>query len=261
MHGWMALIGISVLTTWQHHFVDVLSGAAVGTLILYTLPMPDLGWRPLGRAASPRLGLRYLFAALACAAAAVGFQGWAWMLLWPAVALALVGFAYLGGNAQVFQKHANGHVSIASRLIFLPYRLGVHLTRRFFKPAPVSDMGNGVLIGCWPAGQSMTPAVLDLCAELPSRQAETVRYASHPMLDLTMPSTVELNAAAAKLDELRQHGAVLVHCALGWSRSAHVVAHWLVRYGYERDLATAWARLATDRPGIVPLACTDEAHP
>jgi membrane-associated phospholipid phosphatase len=39
LHAWFALIGISVLTTYQHHLVDVPTGAAVGCFALFLFPV------------------------------------------------------------------------------------------------------------------------------------------------------------------------------------------------------------------------------
>jgi membrane-associated phospholipid phosphatase len=39
VHGWMILIGVSTLTTYQHHLVDVPSGALVGILVLLAIPI------------------------------------------------------------------------------------------------------------------------------------------------------------------------------------------------------------------------------
>jgi membrane-associated phospholipid phosphatase len=38
LHGWLALIGVSVLTTWQHHFFDVATGTMLGLLCLWLWP-------------------------------------------------------------------------------------------------------------------------------------------------------------------------------------------------------------------------------
>ena len=45
VHAWTALIALSVLTTYQHHFVDIPTGALVGFLCLWL--WPDSGRPPL----------------------------------------------------------------------------------------------------------------------------------------------------------------------------------------------------------------------
>ena len=64
------------------------------------------------------------------------------------------------------------------------------------------------------------------------------------MLDLVTPRQAALTAAAGAVEQVRQSGPVLVCCALGFQRSAGVVAEWLVSTGRVRDHAEARALLA-----------------
>lgn len=43
MSGWFALIAISVLTTWQHHVIDIVTGLAAGVVVSYLIPI-NSGW-------------------------------------------------------------------------------------------------------------------------------------------------------------------------------------------------------------------------
>jgi membrane-associated phospholipid phosphatase len=39
LHAWALLVGVSVLTTYQHHFIDVPTGALLGVLCLWIWPL------------------------------------------------------------------------------------------------------------------------------------------------------------------------------------------------------------------------------
>ncbi|TIN59456.1 MAG: inositol phosphorylceramide synthase, partial [Mesorhizobium sp.] len=120
-HGWSFLIGASVLTTWQHHFIDIPTGALLGFFALWLFPrsgaLPFSGFRLTSDVKARRLARFYaLGAVLALAGAALGalFCAVALFLLWPALALAIVAFAYAGAGEKVFQKSADGSITLAS---------------------------------------------------------------------------------------------------------------------------------------------------
>ncbi|TIM81945.1 MAG: phosphatase PAP2/dual specificity phosphatase family protein, partial [Mesorhizobium sp.] len=234
-HGWCFLIGASVLTTWQHHFIDIPTGALLGFLALWLFPaqgeLPFAGFRLTADGKARRLALYYaLGAALALTGAAVGafFSALALLLLWPSLALAIVAFAYAGAGAKVFQKTADGRVSLASRILLWPYRLGARVnvwawTRKLPPVVPVSD---GVFLGRFPnaAEADGFGTVIDLAAELERPGDAPGRWQSFGMLDLLSPPADTLDQAVAAIEPARRHGTVLICCALGFQRSATVIA-------------------------------------
>ena len=72
-----------------------------------------------------------------------------------------------------------------------------------------------------------------------------------PMLDLVPPHPARLRDAAARIERGRTEGAVLVCCALGYSRSAATVATWLVMNNGQQTVGEAIDRIRRVRPRIV----------
>ena len=272
---WQSLIALSVLTTYQHHFIDVPTGALLGWLVLWAIPQHGVSpfRRPFGtqgrlktseasfceaktspatRSREIKIAMLYLAGAVLSALPSLFGGAWLWML-WVSVSLSVVAFAYLTGNAAVFQKQADGMLSAAATVLLLPYLVGVRLNMAYWLcgKAKTARVRDGVLIGSVSAISDGLPAVLDVCAEYP-RPRYRGAYRVLPLLDMVAPSENDLMQAASLLEALRrQHGKVLTCCALGYGRSAAVVLTWLLVYGGCRDLAQATAELKQARPQMV----------
>lgn len=263
LDAWFLLIGASVLTTYQHHFIDIPTGLALGWLCAWLWPLPADGvpapasvWRYSTDPARQRLALRYALGALACLAAALFLGGGGLWLAWGALALGMVALCYAAIGAAGFQKDARGAMSLAARWLFAPYLVGAALNARWWTrraPSPVL-VADDVWLGRLPQrARDVDPrfkALVDLCAELPLPAGAPAPVAL-PQLDLVPPSAHDLQRAADAIEQARTRGAVLVCCALGVSRSACAVAAWLLRTGRAANVDAAVARVRAARPTVV----------
>ncbi len=275
LHIWSFAICASVLTTWQHHFIDIPTGALLGLVCVWLWPLERVaslpaGWRLARDPIRWKLAACYAAGALALLWIAVAFSltpaaklGGVWLwLAWPAASLTLVALNYLGFGARGFQLDRQGRMRWAARWLFAPYRAGAALnawawTRRL--PASV-EVAAGLRLGRVPMhaewNQAGRPWVVSLCAELQLPRLPNARCV--PMLDLVVPSKVSLRRTVAVIQGLRAADrAVWVCCALGFSRSAAGVIGWLVHQDLTIDigaadpLAHAEAMVRRARPQIV----------
>lgn len=259
LHAWFALIGISVLTTWQHHFVDLPTGALLGFLCLWLWPEGAshavAGARMARDPRRVRLALIYACGALGFAVLAVAMGGLALWLLWPAVSLALVALAYGALGPVAFQKSRDGRMSLAARVLFAPYRFAAWLNSRAWTMQRPDDspIAEDVSLGRFPTATDLDEggyaAVVDLTAEFPAAAAKR-HWTALPLLDRATPEPAILAEAARAIEAGRRRGAVLVCCALGYARSAAAVATWLAANGRAADVASAIAVVRQARPGV-----------
>ena len=275
IHGWFVMIVASPLFTWQHHVLDVVTGAMLGQFCIYCVPerfeqpaefqsSSGISGRSTNSAFAYITAHRTLFisrpnlriarrcatgsATLSLLAVVVG--SWAWLLLWPALSLAIMSIAYLRGDGNVFRK-AEGRIPISSRLILGPYLSGMFVRRLFYKnryPA-WREIAPGIFCGRLPTRTNVTAlktlgitAVLDMTAEHSEARAfrndrnttrnlqmkasvdGTIIYLNIPVLDLTEPSRKQLEVAVEFITREFSRGNVYVHCALGISRSVSAVS-------------------------------------
>lgn len=260
LHAWFVLIGVSVLTTLQHHFIDVPTGLLAGWLCVWLFPddrpsvLTQFSLTTVARRRS--LGLRYFACALAIAALALVPGGWALWLLWISMSLAVVGVIYLFLNEHYFQKHDDGSLSLASRWLLAPYLVGAWLNSRWWtrNACAANLIAPDVWLGRIPARGKLPEGVntlIDLTAELP-RCAGSKHYMNLPVLDLTPLDATRLDEAAHAIKHaLQKNGPVLIYCALGFSRSAAATAAWLIASGRAANAVDAATQILRARPQAV----------
>jgi protein-tyrosine phosphatase/membrane-associated phospholipid phosphatase len=237
-HLWAVLIGVSVLTTYQHHFIDVPTGALLGLFSLWLWPDNAPGmlatWRFTADRRRRQLGGYYGLAAAALFATASLGGATRW-LVWPASSLTLVSLNYFGLGSAGFQNAA-GQLSAASAWLLAPYRFAAWLNSRWWtRDIPKAcEIADQVWLGRIPTAADVRQAgfsgLVDLTAEF-STPGGASESSAFPCLDLVVPDVSVLAAAACDIERLRQRGPVLVFCALGFSRSALAVAAWLLQTG------------------------------
>jgi len=254
---WFVLVGLSTLLTYQHHFMDVVAGFALGVCCIYFIreSAPHL---PVLK--NPRVGLYYAAAALTLVYLVVRSWPWGALLLWPTLALGIAASAYFGLGPVIFRK-ADGRLHWSARLVLAPCLLGQQLSLFYYRRQcqPWDKVTPEVWIGralnhreAAAARRLGVTAVLDLTAEF--SEAEPLRiliYRNIPILDLTAPLIDQLREMAAFIDDESRKGIVYIHCKIGYSRTAAAAAAYLLQAGKAAGVTEAIALLRQVRPAIV----------
>jgi hypothetical protein len=204
-----------------------------------------------------------VYAALAIALGMVGYllRPWGLLLVWPAASLAVIAAAYVWLGPHVFHKR-DGRLHPITRVGMFPYLLGGWLTFPHYRRTapPWVDVTPRLVLGrrlneAEARGQIErgVRAVLDLTAECEAPPAfRGLAYRNIPILDLTIPTPRQFADAVAFIRSHATDGKkVYVHCKLGRSRSAAVVAAYLVAEGIAKDASEAVAMVRAARPEIV----------
>lgn len=250
---WCMLIMFSVLSTYQHHFIDIPTGILVGAVICWLFPNPPMSpphFNPRIHKDRRCWSLFYCSLALITAWLACFLNGGFLWLLWFSVSSLFLALIYAFFGADAMQKRY--YHSLPVTLLLLPYWVIVRLNIAYWlhKKARVNAVTQRIHIGSIISANTYS-AVLDVCAEYPCFSAKK-HYKTVPMLDMVAADIEQLRHAADMLQELltKQEEIVLVCCALGYGRSAAVIMTWLLRHGGLRDWHSAWRVLNSSQRTI-----------
>lgn len=233
VHVWFTLTVASPLFTWQHHLLDVATGAMLGQFCMFAIREGPDNSLERSAAGNLRVALLYATGSAILVSVATAFGSWFWLLLWPAASLALIANAYLRGHSSVFRKK-NGQLPMSTRTLLGPYLCGAFARLLIYnrRGAPWVEAAPGVYCGrlltkseAFELKAKGVTGVLDMTAEHAETKAlREIEYLNIPVLDLTEPSQEQLDRASAFISDHVGRGGVYVHCALGVSRSVAAVA-------------------------------------
>jgi predicted protein tyrosine phosphatase len=254
---WFVLVGLSTLLTYQHHFMDVVAGFALGLGCIYFVREAALKHPVIE---NRHVGLSYAAPALIFAGLSIWFWPWGAFLLWPMTALGIVASAYFGVGPLIFHK-TDGRLHWSARIVLAPCLLGQWLSLLYYRRQcrPWDKVTPQVWIGrtlshaeATAAARLGVTAVLDLTAEFSEPcPFNALIYRNIPILDLTAPSNDQLHEMAAFIDDESRKGVVYIHCKIGYSRTAAAAAAYLLSTRKADGVAKAIALLHEVRPSIV----------
>lgn len=231
---WSFLVILSVLTTYQHHFIDIPTGMLLGIFCIWLWPLDrnrNLEWRTVSRK-HYKLSAYYLLGTVIFMTIAFALQGWFLWLLWPAASLLCVALSYAGIGHHVFDKSSHGYLNWPSRLLLYPYLTAALINSRLwtFKAPDSVHVCDNVWIGRFPSRKELVrfQTILDMTCEF-NAYTFNGEWICVPMLDLVAPDVEDLRHAVILLEQAQQKGPVLVVCALGYGRSVLVVIAWLIK--------------------------------
>jgi len=233
---WFGLIALSTLFVYQHHFIDLPTGALVGFLAVYFISEKKEN-RVLNAFMTPRslkMALYYLVASALFMLLAFQVSV---LFFYLFLSLFFVSVVYAFGLHEMVSKYWFFH------LLLLPYYAGNYLSYRYYKPKLelMVEVKEGVYFGRFPMFEEYTNikeqgvnAVLNLAWEQPRVEKINLYLKRLPLLDQTIPNPKLLHESVLFIEEHKKEG-VFVHCALGLSRSVLVISAWLLYTGHSRD--------------------------
>jgi len=237
---WLILLGISTLTTFQHHFIDVITGAILAhiSFIVFPYSKNDFRYRNFHIANYYFLcGWIVIFISVLLNQ----FFGNIWLiLLWLAMMIILIGYHYQNNNIY-FLKNRNGNIPRFKKVFYFPYLLIYKLFWKLRRNKYPIEILPSIYISSRPNIEETkflnideNSIVYDLSAEMEelNRIRNQSNYHFYPFLDIGTFDIDETRKLVNHISDdyirLPKNGKILIHCTMGYTRST-VIAILVMR--------------------------------
>ena len=255
---WFWFIELSTVLVYQHHFIDIPTGAMIGLLAVHIIKEEKQSVFTHGFTTprSLKMALYYIVGAVLSMFMAFYLSSWgSWFFLWIFTSLLLVSIIYAFG-LNILLAGKNAKASWLQWALFAPYFLGNYLSWKFYKrelPLMVKLKDN-VYFGRYPSQEEYQVLVdkgIGMAINLATEQQIQKNGLSQirlPFLDQTIQSPKSLHEGVEYIEAYKKEG-VYVHCTLGLSRSVSLVSAWLIFKGH--SIEEAQEEIAKIRPNYV----------
>ncbi|MEO6917802.1 MAG: phosphatase PAP2 family protein [Collimonas sp.] len=228
LSGWLALVAIATVFTYQHQVLDVVAGLM-------------LGWAAtlLVRHGRMQANVAFYYLMAAGIVLLLGVSGLHCRAgLYLVASLSLVSFAYFRED-RFFLHKRDGRHPLWVWLLYAPYLAAYWLTWRCVRwrerrRPPLMQIGDRLWIGRRLSAieAELLPAqcvVIDLANELsetPSLRKHDYHYFPLPDLRLPQAGTID-DIVALMIRETGKGQTIYLHCAMGYSRSTLIAKHYM----------------------------------
>lgn len=248
---WLLLMGISTLTVYQHHLIDIMAALLLICITFFLFSeRKDRNYY---------IGIIYFIASILFTVAALliyqYISNYGLILLWLSATLLLIGIAYMTSNHR-FLKQEDGTVSAFKKIIYLPYILIYKIFRFFFcknDKHPVTEVYPRIFLGPILSRKQADEfnindrtIVIDLSAELEENKVirQEAIYHSFPILDIGVAEKEYIDSILKTLSGLYANmdsdQRIYIHCLMGYSRSVFIATIFI------RDLLNISTQEAID---------------
>ena len=203
-----------------------------------------------------KYGIFFSLIAVLLATVAVILRGWLFLLLWPALSVAIVAMGYFHLGPRVYGKSACGLLSPTNQLLLFPYLLCLrslwHLIRFVRREPPFNQLTDCIFIGRRLLSRELPDdidRVIDLTCEF--NEPRTLRwrsYHSFQILDGLAPSPEQLRQWVERVAGLS--GNIYIHCAEGRGRTGLFAAALLLHIGHSPTAHDALQFIKSKRPHV-----------